>query len=321
MDLDRDGLGKALKSIRNELGLSIEEVSFLAGINEKTIYRIEHGKNKVSMNTLDKLSVAYRRDLFAVYNRYVMNPESKLSNLINKAEKGLYIDDLKNIKMCTNQFKKLPLKQYTSYQRLFIKHYTRLLEATYIDLKHSDRFQAIKLLTDSIKSEIYDFQIIKYKNFNYSPIEKRILMNISTMKYDFHRDGLYIEILTYLLTLLGDNTLLYPKLILNLATLHNKKRNYNRSLHLTNKGIDYCIKNKSLEVLPKLFFRKFSSEVNLDIKGCEKTLEKAIFMSEINNQEYLKEIFISDAKEIYGIPIDNYFLFSPLTPLDNRTRL
>lgn len=76
MDLDRDGLGKALKSIRNELGLSIEEASFLAGINEKTIYRIEHGKNKVSMNTLDKLSVVYKRDLFAVYNKYVMNAES-----------------------------------------------------------------------------------------------------------------------------------------------------------------------------------------------------------------------------------------------------
>lgn len=304
MYLDKEGLGRELRSIRHELGLSIEESGFLAGINEKTIYRIEYGKNKISKKTLDKLSIVYKKDLFAVYNKYLKNPEVKLSNLLNKAEESFYVDDTENIKICINQLKKLPLHQFTSYKSMFIKHYIKLLEATYIDLQYCDRHKAVNLLVDSIKSEINDFNIINYKNFNYSPIEKRILMNILTMKYDFYQNKLCIEILSYLLTLLEDDALLYPKLILNLATLHNKRGNYKESLYLTNKGIEYCIQNKSLEILPKLFFRKFSSEIHLNIKGYEKTLRKAILMAEINNQDHLKEIFLNDAEKIYGVSVD-----------------
>lgn len=304
MTLDKIGFGKELQSIRKELNLTIEEASFLAGVSEKTIYRIEHGINKISINTLDKLSVAYKKDLFAVYNKYVTNPEIKLLNLINRAEKSLYIDDFKNIEMCINELKKISLKQFTSYRKLFIKYYIKLLEATYVDLKYSDRSEAIKLLIDTIKSETYDFNIINYKNFNYSPIEKRILMNISTMSYDLCKDKLCIEILTYLLTLLDGDNIVYPKAALNLSTLHHRKGSYEKCIALTNKGIDYCIKNNSLDVLPKLLFRKFSSEVILDKKEHKDTLKKAIFMAEVNNQEYLKEIFKNDAEKIYGVVID-----------------
>lgn len=88
MNLAKDNLGTTLKSIRKELGLTIEEASFLADIHEKTLYRIEHGKNNISMNTLvDKLSVAYRMDLFTVYNKYIMNSETKFLILSIKQKK------------------------------------------------------------------------------------------------------------------------------------------------------------------------------------------------------------------------------------------
>src|SRR5690606_30308094 len=140
------------------------------------------------------------------------------SNMIHTAEKSLYIDNLKSIETCINQLTKLELAQFTSYEKMFIKYYTKLLEATYVDLKYYDRLEAINLLINSIKSEINDFQIRNYKNFNYSPIEKRILMNISTMAYSFYEDKTYIGMLSYLITLLNNNNILYPKSVLNLAT-------------------------------------------------------------------------------------------------------
>ena len=298
------GLGKELQSIRKELNLTIEEASFLAGINEKTIYRIEHGINKVSSSTLDKLSIAYKKDLFALYNKYISNPKIKLSNMIHTAEKSLYIDNLKSIETCINQLTKLELAQFTSYEKMFIKYYTKLLEATYVDLKYYDRLEAINLLINSIKSEINDFQIRNYKNFNYSPIEKRILMNISTMAYSFYEDKTYIGMLSYLITLLNNNNILYPKSVLNLATLYHKKGDYRKSFYLADKGITYCIENKCLDILPKFFFRKFTSELNLGLKNYEEMLKKAIFLAEINNQEYLKNIFITNAEKIYGVSIN-----------------
>lgn len=115
------GLGKELQSIRKELNLTIEEASFLAGINEKTIYRIEHGINKVSSSTLDKLSIAYKKDLFALYNKYISNPKIKLSNMIHTAEKSLYIDNLKSIETCINQLTKLELAHV--YVNLKVGHH------------------------------------------------------------------------------------------------------------------------------------------------------------------------------------------------------
>lgn len=302
MDLDKISLGKELQSIRKELNLTIEEASFLSCVNEKTIYRIEHGINKVSKNTLDKLSLAYKKDLFSVYNKYTLNPKIKLFNIIDKAEKSLYVDNLKSIETCINQLRKLPLKEFTSYEEIFIRYYIKFLEATRVDLK-DNRLEAVKLLINAIKSEINSFQIRNYRNFNYSPIEKRILMNISIMAYSFYEDKIFMEILTYLSTLTNDDITLYPKLILNLSTLCYKNNDYEKSLYFVNQGIDYCIKRKSLDVLPKFFFRKFTLEFRTDMKNYKNALEKAIFLAEINNQEYLKDIFITNAESIYGIRI------------------
>jgi len=304
MCLDKHGLGRELQSIRKELNLTIEEASFLAGINEKTIYRIEHGINKVSSSTLDKLSIAYKKDLFTIYNKYISNPKIKLSNIIREAEKSIYIDNLENIKTCINQLTKLELNQFTSYEVVFIKYYIKLLEATYIDLKYYDRLKAVNLLINSIKSEINDFQIINYKNFNYSSIEKRILMNIATMAYSLYEDKTCIGLLSHIITLSNNDNILYPKSVLNLSTVYHKKGDFKKSFYLTDKGITYCIKNKCLYVLPKFFFRKFTSELNLGLKNYEETLRKAIFLAEINHQEYLKDIFITSAKNIYGVAID-----------------
>lgn len=304
MNFDKDGFGMALKSIRKKLGLTIEEACFIAGINEKTLYRIEYGKNNITMNTLDKLSIAYKMDLFDIYNEYMLDSKTKLLNLINKAEKSIYVDDLENIEACINHLKKFPLNKLPSYKEISIKHYIRLLEATYVDLKYSDRTEAIKILINSIKSEINDFDISNYKNFNYSPIEKRILMNISTMKYDLDEDKIFIEILNYLSTLLEDNIILYPKIILNLAAIYHVKEDYDKCLNLTKNGIDYCIKNKNFDIMPKFFFRKFTTEAILGMKDYKDTLKKAVFMAEINNQEYLKRIFINSAKNFYNTSID-----------------
>lgn len=305
VDLDKYGLGKTLKSIRKELNLTIEEASFLAGVNEKTIYRIEHGINKVSRSTLDKLSITYKKDLFTIYNKYMSNPKIKLSNLIHNVEKYLYVDDLKNIKKCMDQLRELPLKQLTSYEEMFVKHYIKLLESTYIDLKYNDRLEAVNSLIDSIKTEIYGFEINNYNNFNYSPIEKRILMNISTMSHSFYKDEIYIELLSHLSKLSSNNKILYPKMLSNLATLYHRKGRYKKSFYIVNKGIDYCIKNNNLDILPKFFFRKFTSEVNLNMENNYKeTLKKAIFMAEINNQAYLKDIFVNNAEKIYEVDVD-----------------
>lgn len=302
--MDLIEFGKELYYIRKELNLSIEEASFLAKVNEKTIYRIEHGKNKISTSTLDKLSCVYKRDLFYIYNKYLNNPKEVLNNLIIDSEKRLYVEDTLGIQININKLQELPLTNFTSYEKLYIKNYIKLLESTYIDVEYKNRKKAINVLLDFIKSEIYGFKLSNYKNFNYRSIEIRILMNLSAMGHNFYQNEISFEILSYLLGISHRDDIIYPNLILNLSTIYHNKKNHDKSLDLIDYGIQYSIYNDSKDILSKLFFRKFTSELNLGIDNYKDSLNKAILLAEINDQKYLKNIFINSAERFYNVSYD-----------------
>ena len=301
MKFDLFEFGKEMHSIRKNLSLSIEEASFLADISERTISRIENGKNKISKSTLDKLSCAYKRDLFSIYNKYQYNPKLKLNNLIIDTERKLSVEDSLGIKTNINELEKLPLDLFTAYEELYIKYYIKLLESTYIDIQDNDRQEAISTLLNFIKSQFYGFEMKNHKNFNYSPIEIRVLMNLSSMDYNLYKDETSFEILSHLLSLSNVDNFIYPKLILNLSTIYHNKKSYYKSLELVEYGINYCINNENKEILSKMFFRKFSSELNLGMNNYKDSLNKAILLAEINNNEYLKKIFITSARKIYNV--------------------
>lgn len=128
-------------------------------------------------------------------------------------------------------------------------------------------------------------------------------MNLSSMAYSLYKDEILVEILNHLLTILHNDKILYPKLILNLSTICHSKSDYKKSLSLIDYGIEYSINNNNVNALPKLFFRKFSSELNLEISNYKNSLDKAILMAEINNQSFLKDRFIMSAEKYYGIII------------------
>lgn len=301
MDFNLIGFGKDLYHIRKDLKLSLEEASFLAQISEKTISRVEYGKNKISMSTLDKLSCAYKRDLFNIYNKHLEDPKKIFDNLIIDSEKKLNIEDASGIQININKLQKLPSKIFTSYEQLYIKNYIKLLEATYIDVEYKDRKKSINLLLKFIKSQIYGFNVKNYKDFNFSPMEIRILMNLSTMGYKSYKSENLFEILCYLLSISPKDNSIYPSLILNLSTIYHNKNNYKESLNLVEYGIEYSIYNNTQDTLPQLFFRKFTCELNLGIKNYRNSLSKAILLAEINNNDYLKNIFIKNAEKIYSV--------------------
>lgn len=303
MEINIVAFGNKLKSIRNELNLTIEEVSFSANINEKTVYRIENGKNKVTNSTLEKLSIVYKRDLIEMYNQLFKNHKEILNVIIHRSEKALYNDDTVGIHKEINELKGLPMKYFSSYEEMFIKYYIKLLEAAYVDLENTNRFESVKLLTKTIKNQIYNFELVNYKNFNFSPIEARILMNLSIMAYNLYKSELSLEILTFILPSLNCDRIIYPKLILNLSTIYHIKEDFGKSLSLVNEGIEFCINNRNFEALSKLFFRKFTSELKLGISNYKDSLQKAIFLAEMSKQDSNKNKFKESAKKIYGVEI------------------
>ncbi len=304
MDYDIIGFGKKLYDIRNNLNLTIEETSFLSQINEKTVYRIEHAKNKASKNTLDQLSKIYKIDLLSLLYKYIDDPLIKWNTIVETAETQLYIDDVDGISCKIEELRKLPLDKFNLFEEINIIHYIGLLESTYSDIKEKSRSSSIERLEHSLKFNIPYFDLVNYKNHNYSPMEIRLIMNLATLKYYMTRNNSYMDILSHLLTLDLNDKVITPKIILNLSTMYHINNEHIKALSLTNFGIKYCIKNQNLQALPKLYFRQFVSELNLDIKCYMESLNNALFTAEINNQYFLKRQFIASAKTYYNIQLD-----------------
>ncbi|WP_132995926.1 helix-turn-helix domain-containing protein [Sporanaerobacter acetigenes] len=70
MDFNLISFGEALRNIRGELALTLDDVSELSGINSETIRRIELGKVIPKFETLELLSLAYKQDLNAMFLKY-----------------------------------------------------------------------------------------------------------------------------------------------------------------------------------------------------------------------------------------------------------
>lgn len=304
MNFDAIGFGKELYNIRNTMNLTIEETGFLSDVNEKTIYRLENGKNKASRNTLNQLSKVYKKDLFSLLYKHMDNPMDKWNKIVETTENQLYIDDMDGISYGIEELRKLPLNEFNLFDEINIMHYIGILESTYFDIKEKSRSLSIERLEHSLKFNIPYFNLVNYKNYNYSPMEIRLIMNLATLKYYMTKNNFYRDILSHLLSLDLNDVVITPKIILNLASMYQENYEYNKVLSLVNYGITYCIKNQNLQALPKLYFRKFVGELNLDFKCYMESLNKAIFTAEINNQEFLKQQFISSAYRYYNIKLD-----------------
>ena len=232
------------------------------------------------------------------------NPMDKWNKIVETTENQLYIDDMDGISYKIEELRKLPLNEFNLFEEINIIHYIGLLESTYFDIKEKSRFSSIERLEQSLKFNIPYFDLVNYKNHNYSPMEIRLIMNLATLKYYMTKNNSYRDILYHLLSLDLNDVVITPKIILNLASMYQEIYEYNKVLSLVNYGITYCITNQNLQALPKLYFRKFVSELNLDFKCYMESLNKAIFTAEINNQEFLKQQFISSAYRYYNIELD-----------------
>lgn len=80
--------GERIRNVRKSLGYNQTEVSVETGIHRDTLRRIENGSNIVTFDTLNKLSMFLKKDLFHELAHYNTN-----RNLLNYYEK---IDDIIN---------------------------------------------------------------------------------------------------------------------------------------------------------------------------------------------------------------------------------
>ena len=119
-----DEVGKRIKKVREERGISIENLSSLTGFTVERLQQIENGKEKPQLGTVMKLSKA----LDSAVGRLVSGVGSKLYSITRKDER----------KQISRSSSKTGKQNVYSYMSLAPEVQGRHMEALIVQLENSD---------------------------------------------------------------------------------------------------------------------------------------------------------------------------------------
>lgn len=87
----KEKLGKRIFELRKRLNISQEELAEKLDISQKSLSKIETGRNFLTSETLEKLTLALNVDITELFD---FNHTDKKENLLDEIYK--YIDNIKN---------------------------------------------------------------------------------------------------------------------------------------------------------------------------------------------------------------------------------
>ena len=216
--------GKRLKDIREKLGLTQKQVVDMALMDERTLRRMERGKVIPKLETLEALSVIYKTDLVSAIIESRITDYSMLLQTQRNIDLKLINEEMSNFE---NEYYKILITQFKFF--LYgIRYY-----------KNKEYQNAIDMYINAIKQTLNDFSLDNYKEYSFSLMEIRILMNIALVEDKCEQDEKYEEILKFCINQCDENNEIYPRICHNLAGVYRKKEEYSRALFYDNKGIEY----------------------------------------------------------------------------------
>ncbi|MGB9780306.1 helix-turn-helix domain-containing protein [Caldanaerobacter sp.] len=305
---DLQSFGEELKNIRKSLNLTQKDVAEQIYINIDTLRKIENGKVMPHQETLDLLSVVFKKDLNETLLRYRLKDYSTFDKIKNSIETKLESGEFEELEKEALKLKKIIQEGKMSlyYERL-LKQLLYLVESIIEKTINNNYEKALEKLIVAMKITIPDFALSDYTAFVYNSIEIRILMNIAFILEKQESIEKSIEILLFCLSQLEAEDIKDKiKLYYNLSYSYHLLSNHEKALYYADLGIKTCIEARALDGLSLLYFRKGIAEYHLKKKNYKDSLIKAMHLFEIFGQEKLKTMAIENCKKFYNIdiPID-----------------
>ncbi|NBI06443.1 helix-turn-helix domain-containing protein [Senegalia massiliensis] len=313
---DLKNFGARIRKIRKSLGYSQTQVSTETGVHRDTLRRIENGNNIVTFDTLNKLSMFFKKDLFheiAHYNtnRNLLNYYEKIDDIISSYDYDKLINISNDFEV---NFKDKSPSDFSLYEggvieqfRLIVKGIEKLIK------KDQDNKKIMSIFKEALKLTLKDFNLYNFSKFKYNLFEIRILIMIAVA---LKRDNNYEksnEILKFALKSLdfSEESLLNEKKLIikcfsNISYNYHNMNNYMKSLEYAIKGIVYAINQDIIYALNHLYYRKGIAEYLLDKDESiyKDSLNKAIHILEIKGYYELAKKYKEITKDRYNIYLD-----------------
>lgn len=171
--------GLELRKIRKQLNLTLEGVSALSGINGDALGRIENGKVIPKYETLEYLSPIYKHDLNALLLKYRIDDYSAFYYIKARLESKIDKDEFHTLDIEIMELEKLIESINSNFYKIYIDQLILLAKSIILYKKEHEYNKALNSLIEAMKLTNPNFIIDSYSSFIYSPMELRILMNIS----------------------------------------------------------------------------------------------------------------------------------------------
>ena len=297
--------GERLKNIREKLGLTQKQVVDMALIDERTLRRMELGKVIPKLETLEALSVIYKTDLVSAIIESRITDYSMLLQTQRNIDLKLINEEMSNFE---NEFKlidKLLENIENEYYKILITQFKLFLYGIRY-YKNKEYQSALNMYINAIKQTLNDFSLDNYKEYSFSLMEIRILMNIGLVEDKCEQDEKYEEILKFCVNQCDENNEIYPRICHNLAGVYRKKEEYSRALLYDNKGIETCKKNMFADTLAVLYYGKAFAEYRLEKTEYKKSLDLSLQLCKIFEQIELMKQIIVNCEDVLGIDMSEY---------------
>lgn len=310
---DLEAFGNELRDIRKSLRLTQKNIADQTLISIDTLRRIENGKVLPKQETLDLMSVILKRDLNEVLLKYRLKDYSAFNKIKTSIESILEGGEFDRLKKEAEKLQKIIQEGKMSlYYTQLLKQLFLLVEAIIEKTVNNNYEKALEKLIQAMRITIPNFSLSNYASFVYSSMEIRILMNIAIIIEKIESPEKSIKKFLFCLeSLEQDNIEERAKIYYNLSYSFHLISDYDKELYYADLGIKTCVKNKSLNGLGLLYFRKGIAEYHLKKENYTDSLLKAIHLFEISGHERLKQMALENCRKFYNIELAKYMPKSP----------
>lgn len=291
MYYDLAAFGSYICEKRKNMSYTQNDISNLTFLSTDTLRRIENGKVLANQITLEVLSTVLKEDLNLALLNFRLDNQNQFFEIKKEIEykiaNGKYNDldeDYERLKDILGNLNP------NSYTYKLIKQLSFLVKSIVIKTVHSQYRQSLDMLICAIQLTTPSFSLKKYREFVYSDIEVRILMNIALLKNKLGRIHSCQDILLFSLDHLGEKNIdLRLRIIFNLSYTFHRKGLNKKALAYANQGVQLSIKDNNLTILGLLYFRKGIAEFNLKDDNYLNSLNRALSLHELAGQDNLRQ--------------------------------
>lgn len=303
-----DKFGNELRALRKLLNLTQKDVCEITCLNEDSIRKIENGKVIPKQETLDLLSVAFKKDITYLFLCCRIDEHESYQKITEALEVHLESGDYDLLVIDLNELQCLLNGKMNIYYKNSINQTIAMTESLIAKNIDHDLHKSYNLMINALLISNPQFAIENFYLFSYSKLELQILMNLGVLIGKMNSLQISLPILKFCSEQLEKESMLINsklaiKIYFNLSYAYHRADDHQNALICADKGIAINLQNRSLYALGLLYVRKGIAQFNLqDIQGRE-TLIKAFDFFKLSNQEHHVAQLRKTLKDAYQLDI------------------